>query len=155
MNQDDSDEIDLESIDLYYGDMGGGLLVSPRILFQNGGASDTTTAVPRPIRAIVEQMVVVATTSRVIVVSDDTEETVSPEYEIVDPSDTFQNLSNDGPLLSDLCPICYDLFTPEAFCTRLSTCHHIFHRQCIEDAVRHQNLVCPVCRHDIKIRLKK
>lgn len=168
MNEEDKEdtEVDPDSYLYHHGDMGGGIHMSPRVLFHSNpiaSMSTTTYTVPRPIQAIVEQVVVLSTTTSVIVLSDDLTHTFtdeihipSQEYEIVDPSDRFTNLIKmNGTRITDVCPICYDPFEPDAGCIRLSGCHHIFHAQCIRDAVKHQNLVCPVCRHGISLSLKK
>ena len=50
---------------------------------------------------------------------------------------------------SDICSICQDSYEIQSECRMLNTCHHRFHRQCI-DTWFQSHITCPVCRHDIR-----
>ncbi|MFA6990479.1 MAG: ankyrin repeat domain-containing protein [Candidatus Babeliales bacterium] len=43
------------------------------------------------------------------------------------------------------CPICFEALTADD--TVQTTCRHLFHRRCLDEALRRNN-VCPSCRHD-------
>jgi len=63
---------------------------------------------------------------------------------------------NAGSVLSivtapttDICAVCQDGFGIGNERRRLNACRHVFHTGCI-DTWFHENVHCPVCRHDIR-----
>jgi len=51
---------------------------------------------------------------------------------------------------SEMCSICQDLMATETQARVLNACNHRFHTGCI-DTWFTRNVVCPVCRHDVRV----
>lgn len=47
------------------------------------------------------------------------------------------------------CPICYEEFLPTERIIQLIGCNHLYHYECLEELIEHNNTTCPLCRHPI------
>jgi hypothetical protein len=52
------------------------------------------------------------------------------------------------------CYVCLEMFASDHSVVKLP-CRHVFHHTCVEDAVAHQHLRCPLCREDVPTRTRE
>ncbi|KAK8958069.1 RING-H2 finger protein ATL43 [Platanthera zijinensis] len=53
---------------------------------------------------------------------------------------------SDRRPIADGCAVCLYGFEPWEEVRRLSNCRHVFHRQCLDRWVEHDQRICPLCR---------
>jgi len=71
---------------------------------------------------------------------------VAPTTQQIELASSVENVSST---LEDNCTICQDAMEDGQQVRRLSHCHHVFHKSCI-DTWFQRNVHCPTCRHDIR-----
>jgi hypothetical protein len=76
---------------------------------------------------------------------------VRPTAEQIEANTTLGNLVSDT---EHACAICQDALTSDQEGRKLNACGHWFHTQCI-DTWLSGNVHCPVCRHDIRERVRQ
>ena len=54
------------------------------------------------------------------------------------------------PLTQNNCSVCQDTISATEECRRLKPCQHVYHKICIDQWFL-RSVVCPTCRHDIRI----
>ena len=62
------------------------------------------------------------------------------------PQQNFSEYSRNKPEGQDKCPICLEVWTPEAE-IRVLTCDHVYHVKCIDSWFEH-NTICCMCKKD-------
>jgi hypothetical protein len=73
--------------------------------------------------------------------------TVRPSEEVISRNTRVQP-GSDCPHGS-VCAICQDSIQDNDVCRALSTCHHVYHKTCIDQWFL-SNVQCPTCRRDIR-----
>ena len=53
--------------------------------------------------------------------------------------------------LEDNCTICQDRMRQGELARKLTACEHVFHRACIDNWLLTRSVICPTCRHDIRL----
>ena len=74
---------------------------------------------------------------------------VVPSPEVISANTEIVDVSNI-PLTQITCSICQDSMRSSEECRRLKPCQHTFHRVCIDQWFL-RSVMCPHCRHDIRI----
>jgi len=74
---------------------------------------------------------------------------VIPSPEVISANTEIIDVSNI-PLTQITCSICQDSMRSNEECRRLKPCQHTFHRVCIDQWFL-RSVMCPQCRHDIRI----
>ena len=69
--------------------------------------------------------------------------------------DVIEEISTQQTLIQDLpsmCTICQDNMRQGEIIRRLNVCNHEFHVSCIDNWLLNSSVICPVCRHDVRVR---
>jgi Ring finger domain len=74
---------------------------------------------------------------------------VHTTQEVIEEMSTQQTLIQDLP---SMCTICQDNMRQGEIIRRLNVCNHEFHVSCIDNWLLNRSVICPVCRHDIRVR---
>ena len=79
-------------------------------------------------------------------------DTTSTQIDLEETTGSFEELRNDQS--DESCSICMEKFGTHDSCYQLGACKHIFHCECLHEAVRHQHQSCPTCRQPLVARLR-
>ena len=71
---------------------------------------------------------------------------IVPTEEEINIGSTIETVN--GPF-DNICSICHEQFIIGNEIRILQVCHHVYHKTCIDEWFR-QNVICPICRHDIR-----
>ena len=74
---------------------------------------------------------------------------VRPSLEQINAASTVFNMPTTPDISDTTCTVCQDTMEPSVPVRRLNTCHHQFHKSCI-DTWFERSVRCPVCRRDIR-----
>ena len=74
---------------------------------------------------------------------------VHTTQEVIEEMSTQQTLIQDLP---SMCTICQDNMRQGEIIRRLNVCNHEFHVSCIDNWLLNRSVICPVCRHDVRVR---
>jgi hypothetical protein len=75
------------------------------------------------------------------------EETINrPTQDEINNGSTIETVN--GPF-ENICSICHESFTLGNTIRILNVCHHVYHMNCIDEWFT-RNVLCPICRHDIR-----
>jgi hypothetical protein len=77
-------------------------------------------------------------------------DTTLTQIDLEETTGSFAELRNDQS--DESCSICMEKFSTHDACYQLGACKHIFHCECLHEAVRHQHQSCPTCRQPLVAR---
>jgi GTP cyclohydrolase I len=74
------------------------------------------------------------------------ERIISPTEEEIARGSTIETVNG---VFDNICSICHENYVIGNEIRILSSCHHVYHKLCIDEWFK-RNVICPICRHDIR-----